>query len=265
MLEFMSNLKTLRLLPRAVCIALAGLCAFGTLAQAETVTVFAAASLKGALDEVAQSFEDNFDHTITLSYGGSSALARQISYGAPANLFISANPQWMDDLEARGLLQAQTRVDLLSNDLVLIAPTETTTSVVLTDVDTILTALNNGPLAMGFVEAVPAGIYGKAALTSLGLWGALAPHVAQTDSVRSALALVARSEAPLGVVYGTDALAEPRVQVVARFPKDSHPPITYPVAIIAPASKGAEDFASFLASQPALEVFQAYGFGQAVP
>lgn len=242
---------------RAAFILLAGL---GP-AHADIVTVFAAASLKAALDDVAVQFEQSSDHTVRLSYAGSSSLARQIERGAPADVFVSANTDWMDQLEDESLLEPDTRVALLSNQLVLIAPKKAGAPMMpIEDVD-FLELLNDGPLVMGFVEAVPAGIYGKSALTALGLWDEVSDHVAQTDSVSGALALVARGEAGLGVVYATDALADPRVTVVAQFPADSHAPIVYPAAAIAPALEGALAFAAYLGSPEARVVFDAYGFG----
>ena len=234
-------------------------------ARAETVTVFAAASLKAALDDVTQDFEQATAHTIDVSYAGSSTLARQIERGAPANVFISANVHWMDWIEAQDLLQSNTRNALLTNELVLVAPIDVGQASVPLNSDAVLDFLDETPLAMGFVDAVPAGIYGKAALSSLGLWEDLASHVAQTDNVRSALSLVARGEARLGVVYATDALAEPTVRVVARFPSSTHAPIVYPAAIVAPQTQGAQDFAAYLVSAEARARFAAHGFGVSAP
>lgn len=214
-------------------------------ARAESVTVFAAASLKGALDEVVAGWGEE----ARVSYAGSSALARQIAAGAPADLFISANPEWVGWLEAEGV--ALERADLLSNALVLVAGAD--------DPRVGLEALEGGDrVAMGLVEAVPAGIYGKAALESLALWESVAPRVVQADNVRAALALVALGEAPLGIVYATDALAEPEVRVVAEFPAGSHPPITYPVAALSEAGGPLMDY---LQSPAAAEIFARHGFG----
>jgi molybdate transport system substrate-binding protein len=229
--------------------------------HADTVTVFAAASLKAALDDVTIGFEHVSDHNVQLSFASSSALARQIERGAPANVFISANTDWMDLLATENLLEPETRVALLTNQLVLIAPKDADTSKTSLDDIDFVGLLKDGPLAMGFVEAVPAGIYGKSALVSLGLWDSLSSHVAQTDSVRSALALVARGEAPLGIVYATDALSEPHVSIVARFPQASHAPIVYPAAVIAPATAAASAFTAYLSSLKAHAIFEAHGFG----
>lgn len=259
------------LIRRTALVASLHLCFFGAglmgvkPATADPVTVFAAASLKAALDDVVRDFERTADHQIRVSYAGSSALARQIEQGAPANLFISANINWMDRLGAQGLLEPNTGLALLTNTLVLIAPMdEAAPPVGIEDFD-IISQLKGRPLAMAFADAVPAGIYGKSALRHVGVWDAVAPHVAQTDSVRGALALVARGEARFGIVYATDAQADPRVSIVATFPSDSHAPIVYPVAVIAPASRGALDFAAFLRSPEAHDTFEAHGFGSAAP
>ena len=241
-------------------IALSVLAGLGP-AHADTVTVFAAASLKAALDDVAIEFEHISDHRLNVSFAGSSTLARQIERGAPADIFISANRNWMDRLEEDRRLEPDTRVALFSNQLVLVAPKDIGRPIMpITDID-FSGLLKAGPLAMGFVEAVPAGVYGKSAFVALDLWDQVSEHIAQTDSVRGALALVARGEAPLGVVYATDALAEPHVTVVARFPPDSHAPIIYPAAVIAPATQGALAFFAYLRSPDARAIFEAHGFG----
>lgn len=223
------------------------------LLRADDIIVFAAASTKTALDEIAAAYQAATGNTVILSYAGSSALARQIQFGAPADLFLSANPGWMDALEADGLLLPGSRTDLLGNSLVLIAHDNTAPM----EITALPDALGEAHLAMALVDAVPAGIYGKAALNSLGLWDSLAPHVAQTDNVRAALALVALGEAPFGITYATDAMADPRVTVVASFPADSHPPITYPLAALTEAGL---PFAAYLRSPEARTVFEAQGF-----
>ncbi len=228
------------------------LCSFAW--AGERVTVFAAASLKGALDEVVAEWSEQSGHSVDISYAGSSVLARQILQGAPADLFISANPDWMDVVEKRGLLMAGTRQDLLGNRLVLIgAKPEKTDWVDLAD------DLGDRPFAMALTNAVPAGIYGKAALISLGVWDDLAGQVAQTDNVRTALALVALQEAPFGIVYATDAQAEPRVHVLNFVPQDSHPDIRYPVAILR-HSLAIEALLAFLSQEETMSVFQQHGF-----
>jgi len=201
-------------------------------AQAD-VTVFAAVSMRNALEDISQSFQETTGVEVTVSLAGSSILARQIEHGAPADLFISAHVAWMDRLAERGLIDDQSRFDLAGNSLVMIAPAGVWAS---RDLDATLplqAMLGNGSLAMALVDAVPAGMYGKAALKSLGLWQAVHMRVAQTDNVRSALALVAIREAPLGIVYASDVFAEPEVSVVGRFDESLHPSIVYPVALIA--------------------------------
>ena len=242
-------------------LALAALFVLGAqAAAAESVTVFAAASLKTAMDDIAARFEDATGHDVSVSLAGSSVLARQIQQGAPADIFLSANTDWMDVLEADGLLAAGSRVDLLSNTLVLVAPAPSESVEIGRDTD-LARMLGEGRLAMAMVASVPAGIYGKAALEALGLWDEVAPQVAQADNVRAALALVALGEAPLGVVYGSDARAEPHVGVVGTFPEDSHPPITYPMARIAGhAGEGVDAFLQFLQGPEAAEVFEGQGF-----
>ena len=229
-------------------------------ATAETVTVFAAASLTTALAEIEPAFEAATGHDLVLSLAGSSALARQIEQGAPADIFISASTDWLDHLEGLGLLEPGTRRDLLGNRLVLVAHGSAPAVRIGPDLD-LPGLLGDGRLAMALVEAVPAGIYGKAALTSLGLWEAVAPQVAQSDNVRAALALVALGEAPLGIVYATDAVAEPRVSVIGTFPEDSHPPIVYPVADLANRDTAAEAaFLAFLAGPEARAALERQGF-----
>ena len=225
------------------------------------VTVFAAASLTTALDRVAAAWTAQTGQTATLSYAGSSALARQIQKGAPADIFISASTDWIEALAASGDLRPGTRRDILGNRLVLIAHGPDAPPVTLDATLDLPALLQGGRLAMALVDAVPAGVYGKAALTHLGLWDAVAPQVAQADNVRAALAFVARAEAPLGIVYATDAAAEDRVTVIGTCPADSHAPITYPAAITAQSdSPQAHAFLGFLASDSARPIWQAHGF-----
>jgi molybdate transport system substrate-binding protein len=204
----------------------------------EPVVVFAAASLKNALDEASAAWAKESGKAVRISYAGSNALAKQIEAGAPADLFVSADQAWMDYVEKAGLVKPGSRVDLLRNALVLIAPgpknTATDPQIALApDFGTTLTrVLGGGKLAMATIDAVPAGKYGKAALERLGAWKAVKGQVAQAENVRAALLLVARGEAPLGIVYATDAAADPSVHVVATFPADSHPPIVYPAALV---------------------------------
>ena len=227
-------------------------------ARADRVTLFAAASLKTALDRIEPGFEAATGHDLAISLAGSSALARQIEQGAPADVFISANTDWMDRLEKAGLLAPGTRRDLLSNTLVLIG----TGAIPAAKVDTgdALLSLVPGRLAMALVEAVPAGIYGRAALESLGVWDTLAPRVVQADNVRAALALVAAGAAERGIVYATDARAEPRVSVIARFPEATHLPITYPAAVMAGRAQAAQDLLDYLSGDAASAIFAEEGF-----
>jgi len=229
-------------------------------AGAEEVLVFAAASLKSALDEIAPAFEQQTGHDVTVSYAASSVLARQIQLGAPADIFISANVDWMDVLQDQGLIDTATRVDLLGNGLVLIGgPEQAEIGQMRPDTD-LPVLLGNGHLAMALVDAVPAGIYGKAALQSLGLWKDVQGQIAQTDNVRAALALVAAGAAPLGIVYRSDAQVEDRVRVVAAFSSDLHPPIVYPAALTTSGTAEARDFLKHLQSQAAQSIFREQGF-----
>ncbi|PWE27978.1 molybdate ABC transporter substrate-binding protein [Pararhodobacter marinus] len=229
---------------------------------AQTITVFAAASLADALTEAAARYEDETGTEATLAFAGSSALARQIQQGAPADLFISANTDWMDTLAAEGLIASETRIDLLGNSLVLIAPAPA--EPITPDALDLPALLGNGRLAMALLDAVPAGIYGQAALESLGQWEAVQGQVAQGDNVRAALAFVATGAAPLGIVYGTDAAAEPRVSVVMTFPEGSYPAIRYPAAVTADAAQpeAVGAFLDWLASAPAQAIFARHGFSR---
>lgn len=242
--------------------ALVALAIFAPLAaQAERVNVYAAASLKEAMDAIAPAFAKATGNEAVVSLAGSSALARQIAQGAPAGVFISANVGWMDQLGAQGLLMKGTRRDLLKNRLVLIAPgAEGAESEEIGPGFDFATPLADGRLAMALVDAVPAGIYGKQALESLGLWDGVSGKVAQADNVRAALALVAVGAAPLGIVYATDAQAEPRVHVVAAFPDNSHPPIIYPAAATEGSGEAALSFLMFLGSAEAQAIFNRLGF-----
>lgn len=230
-------------------------------ARADEVTVFAAASLKTALDEIAKAFTETTGHQVSVSYAGSSQLARQILLGAPADVFLSANVAWMDELDSEGRLAPGSRTDLLGNRLVLIAHDPEAKAVDLADPSALPDRLGARHLAMALVDSVPAGIYGRAALEALGVWDAVKPQVAQSDNVRAALALVATGAAPYGVVYATDAVAEPRVHVVATFPDDSHPPIVYPVAALAERDGiGTQALLEYLRTAEARAVFEAQGF-----
>lgn len=229
-------------------------------AVAADVVVFAASSLRTALDEIAEDWQAETGHRVLVSYAGSSAQARQIMAGAPADIFLSASPDWMDAVQAEGLIAEGLRRDLLGNSLVLIAHTPAAPIAITPDLD-LPAMLGDGLLAMALVDAVPAGQYGKAALQFLGLWEAVAPRVAQADNVRAALALVALGEAPMGIVYATDALAEPAVTVLGTFPEASHPVITYPLALLTEARDPADRaFFDTLQDDAARVVFERHGF-----
>lgn len=228
--------------------------------------VFAAASLKEALDAAAQTWAEQSGARPSISYAASSALARQIDRGAPADVLISADESWVAWLQQRGRLRENTVVPLLGNRLVLIATaSDPVPALRLVPGVSIAAALGvDGRLAVGEVGSVPAGRYARAALVSLGAWPALAGRLAEAENVRVALTLVARGEAPLGIVYATDARAEPKVRIVDSFPEDSHPPIVYPAALVAESkSTRAQGFVDFLRSPAGLAVFAAYGFGPA--
>ncbi len=229
-------------------------------ALAATLTVFAAASLKESLDEAARAFQASTGHAVRVSYGASSALARQIEAGAPAQLFISADQEWMDYVEARRLIDGP-RVNLLANSLVLVAPAARIPRVRIEPGFALDAALGGGRLALADPKSVPAGKYARAALESLGVWDRVRERLAPAENVRAALALVARGEAPLGIVYRTDALAEPRVAIVDTFPASSHPPIVYPLAIVRGAPDAARELARFLAAPQARAVWRRHGFG----
>lgn len=238
-------------------------CAFLTTpASADPVKVFAAASLKTALDKIGAAWSKAAPgKSITTSYAASSVLAKQIREGAPADLFLSADLDWMDTLDAAGLLTVNSRKSLLGNTLVLVAPAGAGVALELKPGASLAAALAGGRLAVGDVTAVPAGKYAKEALQSLGLWVSVEGSLAQAENVRAALALVARGEAPLGIVYGSDAKAEGKVEVVATFPESSHKPIVYPVARIKTSSNpDAAAFLDFLSSPSAAATFLGDGF-----
>ena len=236
-------------------------CALPAGSWADEVTVFAASSLTDVLQKIEPLFEAETGHDLRLSLAGSSKLARQIQMGAPADIFISANTDWMNRLEEEGLIASGTRRDLLGNALVLIAHDPDTPPVTIDKSLDLPALLGEGRLAMALVDAVPAGIYGKAALEHFDLWEGIAPQVAQAGSVRAALALVASGATQLGVVYETDARADKSVEVIARFPAGSHPPILYPVAALTPVKKPAvSEFLSFLDTPEAQDIFTKAGF-----
>jgi len=223
--------------------------------------VLAAASLQESLTAAANAWARAGHARPVLSFAGSSALARQIEAGAPADLFISADEDWMDAVQQKGLIVPGTRATFLGNQLVLVAPKTRRQSVALHPKAAFAKTLASGPLAMADVGSVPAGKYGKASLTSMGLWSTAEPHVVQADNVRAALALVERGAAPLGIVYATDARASPKVKIVGVFPADSHPPIRYPIGRLKTSSSpAAEAFRRFLVSAKGKAIFARYGF-----
>ncbi|HEV2286366.1 MAG TPA: molybdate ABC transporter substrate-binding protein [Steroidobacteraceae bacterium] len=226
----------------------------------EALVVFAAASVTDALDEVGRAFTAATGVAVKPSFAASSVLAKQIEAGAPAEVFLSADGEWMDYLARRALLRAGTRRDLLGNELVLVAPAQSPVHLALAPHVDLAAALAGGRLATGDPDSVPAGRYAQAALTHLGIWEQVAPHLVRAENVRNALEYVARGEAALGIVYRTDALAEKRVRVVAVFPADSHAPIVYPVALTSGAGAEAAAFEDFLESAAAREIFTRYGF-----
>jgi molybdate transport system substrate-binding protein len=247
---------------RAVFAAFA-LVAAAPLAQAQekSITVFAAASMKNALDDINATFLKATGTKVTASYAASSALARQIEQGAPADIFASADLEWMDYSAGKKTIKDDTRVNLLGNRLVLVAPTDSKIdSVTLAPGFDLAKLIGDGRIATGEVNSVPVGKYAKSALEKLGIWGSVEKRFAMADNVRAALALVARGEAVLGIVYETDAKVEKNVKIVGAFPADSHAPIVYPVAATANARPEAAAYLAFLRSGIAKAVFEQYGF-----
>src|ERR1700716_3928745 len=247
-----------------VFVALAVLCGSAhtpALAEDKSLTVFAAASMKNALDDIDTAYTAKTGVRISASYAASSALAKQIDQGAPADIFVSADTDWMDYAIDKKNISAPTRVNLLGNSIVLIAPKDSGIDTVTIGPGFDLAKLaGDGKIATGDVKAVPVGKYAKAALEKLGAWQAAEPKFAMADSVRAALTLVARSEAALGIVYSTDAKVEPGVKIVGTFPADSHPPIIYPVAATTTAKAEAADYLAFLHSSAAKTILEKYGF-----
>ena len=230
-------------------------------AQDRSITVFAAASMKNALDDADAAFTKQSGVKVVASYEASSALMKQIEQGAPADVLISADIKWMDYGAQHNLIKNDTRTDLLGNRLVLIAPKDSKIgNVTLAPGFDLAKLAGDGRIATGDVRAVPVGLYAKAALEKLGVWASVEPKMAMAENVRAALVLVARGEAPLGIVYETDAKIEPGVKIVAVFPEDSHQPIIYPVALTKDAKPEAAPYLEFLRSQAAKAIFERYGF-----
>lgn len=230
-------------------------------AEDKTITVFAAASMKNALDEVDAAYTARTGVKITASYAASSVLAKQIEQGAPADVFVSADTDWMDYATAKKTINEPSRVNLLGNSIVLIAPKDSEiNNVTIAQGFDLAKLAGDGRIATGDVRSVPAGKYAKAALEKLGAWQAAEPKFAMAESVRAALTLVARGEANLGIVYSTDAKVEPGVKIVGTFPADSHPAIIYPVAATTTAKGGTTDYLAFLRSSVAKTILEKYGF-----
>src|SRR5262245_47273915 len=255
-----------KLLGRLAALTAAVLVAWGlpqvpARAQAGDVVVFAAASLKNALDAISEQWQKETGKKVVISYAASSALAKQIEQGAPAQMFISADLDWMDYAAQKNLIKPETRSNLLGNRIVLIAPKDKAQSVDIKPGFDLVKILGDGRLSMANVDSVPAGKYGKAALETLGVWSNVSDRIAQAENVRAALLLVSRGETPAGIVYQTDAVAEPNVKIIGTFPEDIHPPIIYPVALTASAtSPDAAAFLAYIKSAKAKPLFEAQGF-----
>lgn len=248
-------------LRRHICLLIALAISIPARAQDKGPLVLAAASLQESLTAATNIWAARKHPRPVISFAGSSVLARQIISGAPADIFISADEPWMDEVASKGLVRPGTRMSFLANRLVLIAPTGRTQQLAIRRGFPLARALGTGRLAMADPDAVPAGKYGKAALTRLGVWTAVEPRIARAENVRAALALVERGEAPYGIVYATDAMASKGVRIVGTFPADSHPPITYPIAILKNArNSDAESFRRFLISREGKAIFTRYGF-----
>lgn len=245
----------------ATLVLVATLGALPARAQEVTLTAFAAASMKNAVDDVNAAFAKATGIKVVASYAASSALAKQMEAGAPADFFASADLEWMDYAAQKKLIKEDTRTNLLGNRLVLIAPKDSKLSNVTIGPGFDLAGLaGDGRIATGDVRAVPVGKYAKAALEKLGSWQAAEKKFAMADNVRAALTLVGRGEAALGIVYETDAKVEPNVKIIAHFPEDSHSPITYPVALTVNAKPEAQRYINFIRSNTAKTIFETFGF-----
>ena len=244
----------------ATALAVAILGFIGPAAMAENVTVLAAASLTDALSEIGQAYQAKTGMLPSLSFAASSALARQIEASGGADIFVSADTEWMDYLDNRGLIAHATRKNLLGNRLVLIAPAQSAQTLAIAPHFDLLGALHGGRLAIADPDSVPAGKYARTALATLGVWSSIVDHAVSAENVRVALSYVARGEAPLGIVYTTDAIGEPRVRIVGTFPENSHAPIVYPAALTRDARPGARNFLDFLSGPEARAIFEKDGF-----
>jgi molybdate transport system substrate-binding protein len=241
-------------------LALFGATSFAADADKPSITVFAAASLTNALQELGDGFTKQTSIPVRFSFAASSTLARQIENGAPADVFLSADLEWMDYLQMRNLIRADTRHDVLGNRLVLIAPADSKTKLKIEPRFPLAAALGTGRLATGDPDSVPVGRYAREALTNLEVWKDVGDRLVRADSVRSALAFVDRAEAPLGIVYETDALIDKRVRVVDVFPAGSHKPIVYPIALTSAAKPDAARFVAYIRGPAGVVAFKAYGF-----
>lgn len=248
--------------PLFVLLPLCGICPIASSADAEkpAVIVFAAASLTNALQELGDGFTRQSSTPVKFSFAASSTLARQIENGAPAEVFFSADEEWMDYLETRKLIRSASRHDVLGNRLVLIAAADNAIKLTIQPGFKLAAALGGGRLATGDPDAVPAGRYALAALKSLGAWDEVAGRIVRADSVRSAMMYVDRGEAPLGIVYETDALVDKKVRIVDVFPESSHVPIVYPIALTLHSSAEAAAFLAFVRGPAGDAAFKAYGF-----
>lgn len=254
----MSAMKWLRAM---VATLFAAITPCAALAQAsDQITVLAAASLSNVLPEIAMNYENTMHRQVVFSFAASMTLARQVEATAGADLFISADTESMNYLDMRGLIVRPSRRDLLANSLVLIAPADSRVSLQIAPGFKLADALRGGRLAMGEPASVPAGRYAQAALMKLGVWDSVAQHLALGEDVRATLAYVARGEAPLGIVYSTDARIEPRVRVVATFPGNTHEPIVYPAALVKDSKPAAAAFLNFLQGPQARAAFERAGF-----
>ncbi|ADP69407.1 molybdenum ABC transporter, periplasmic molybdate-binding protein [Rhodomicrobium vannielii ATCC 17100] len=228
--------------------------------ETKPVIVFAAASLKNALDAISADWQKETGKSVKTSYAASSALAKQLEQDAPADIFISADLDWMNYVEKKALIDTASRENLLGNAIVLIAPKDSTATIELKEGADLGKLVGDGRLAVGTVTSVPAGKYGKAALEKLGLWSQVENKLAQAESVRAALLLVSRGEAPLGIVYASDAVSDANVKVIASFPASSHPPIIYPIALTTKAGEDAKSFYAYVKSPKAAPHFEKQGF-----
>lgn len=246
----------------ALAIAFAWVAVFAARADERSVTVYAAASLTNALQDIGRAYEAETGVKVKFSFAASSLLARQIEAGAEADVFFSADTDWMNYLADRSLVKPETRKNILSNRLVLIAAKDNPIQLEIKQGFPLARALGDGRLAVADPDSVPAGRYARSALTSLGVWGSVAERLVRAENVRVALTYVARGEAPLGIVYETDALAEPMVRTIGVFPASSHPPIVYPAALTASSTSAeARAFLAALGNEKTATDFQKYGFG----